>query len=107
MRQIILFIVLITLVCSVQAKTLAVGKVDRIYPNGNHIHFRLKNDSCISGLQYYYFNLLDSSGNRSVTAQAWYSLLLSASVSGAEVSVSVVECGDEAKIPVSYIFQDF
>lgn len=107
MRKVILFIILAASIQPVQARTTVSGEIARIYPNGNHIHFRLKNDNCVDSSEYYYFSLTDSSGNPSEVAKAWYSLLLSAAVAGKKINVSVAECVGGTKIPVRYIYQDF
>jgi hypothetical protein len=33
------------------------GEIKRIYPTSDVVYFRLKNDTCISGSQYYYFRM--------------------------------------------------
>ncbi|WP_347331329.1 hypothetical protein [Marinimicrobium locisalis] len=101
------FLLVALLAHTADAKKTVRGEVARIYPASNAIHFRLKNDDCISGSQYYYFNLTDASGEASELSKAWYALLLSASVSGKGIAVSVEECLDEGRIPVRYIYQDF
>ena len=54
------------------------GEVARIYPSGNAVHFKLKNDQCGNTGQYYYFLL------GSEVEKAWYSRATVGFVGGAD-----------------------
>ncbi|USD23362.1 hypothetical protein [Microbulbifer variabilis] len=86
------------------AESLAVtniGLVDRIYPSGESVKFRLKEDSCNGSLNEYYEFALDSE-----IKKAWFSILLSAAATGAEVAVRVEVCEGNRK-SIDYLYQDF
>ncbi|WP_444916251.1 hypothetical protein ACJJIX_16870 [Microbulbifer sp. VAAC004] len=78
-----------------------VGLVDRIYPSGESVKFRLKEDSCNGSLNEYYEFTLDSE-----IKKAWFSILLSAAATGAEIAVRVEVCEGNRKL-IDYLYQDF
>lgn len=83
------------------------GKVKRIYLVNDTVHFRLKGDTCITGSQYYYFKMEDSSANSLIDAKNWYSMLLASAMAGKSVSVKVNSCPTEGHARVKYLYQDY
>lgn len=77
------------------------GEVARIYPSGNAVHFKLKNDQCGNTGQYYYFML------GTEVEKAWYALLLAAANTNKPVAVSVPACPTTTYVQVRYIYQDY
>lgn len=83
------------------------GEIKRIYPNKNKVFFRLKNDACISGSQYYYFTMSEADDSGKYAAQNWYSMLLASAVSSKPVSVKVESCPVDGHIEINYMYQDY
>jgi len=81
------------------------GVVSRIFPNGNNVYFRLKNDTCINSAtnDYYYIDMV----NQKPAASNWFAMLLAASATGKPVRVSVEACGVAGNTAIRYIYQDF
>lgn len=77
------------------------GEVARIYPSGNAVHFKLKDDQCGNTVQYYYFMLVTE------VEKAWYALLLAAANTNKPVAVSVPACPRTTYVQVHYIYQDY
>lgn len=101
MKRIYLFVAALLLASNAFANITVHGEVARIYPSGNAINFKLKNDQCGNTGQYYYFNL------SSDTEKAWYAMMLAAANTKAQISVSIPACPTTAKELVRYIYQDF
>ncbi len=83
------------------------GEVKRIYPNGDQINFRLKNDTCITGSQYYFFKMNENDISGKYASKNWYSMLLASAMASKPVSVSVNECPAEGNVEIKYIYQDY
>ena len=83
------------------------GEVKRIYPNGDTVKFRIKNDTCITGNQYYYFRMNDSDSTGMYAAKNWYSMLLASAMASKSVSVSVASCPTEGNVEIKYLYQDY
>lgn len=79
------------------------GLVDRIYPYGGHVNFRLKDDDCKSSAvnSYWQFDL------DSETSKAWFAMLLSASATKTTIKLGVPECDPSKNQYISYMYQDF
>jgi hypothetical protein len=90
----------------VAAETI-VGEIKRIYPTRDIVYFRIKGDTCISGGQYYYFQMNDSDNTGKYAAKNWYSMLLASATSKIPVHVKVSSCPTEGHIEVDYIYQDY
>ncbi|GLX85920.1 hypothetical protein tloyanaT_21720 [Thalassotalea loyana] len=101
-------IIIFTLVASLKVNAIAiVGEIERIYPTRETVYFRLKDDDCISGNQYYYFQMGEQNSTAKYASHNWYALMLAAANTKSKISVSVPSCDSEGHIQVSYIFQDF
>lgn len=83
------------------------GEINRIYPTRDTIYFRLKNDTCINGSQYYYFEMNDTDDIGKYAAKNWYSMLLASAMATKAVSVKVMSCPSEGHVKVQYIYQDY
>lgn len=83
------------------------GEVKRIYPTRDTINFRLKDDTCISGSQYYYFRMNDTDNVGKYAARNWYAMLLASAHAGTPVSVSVDDCPTEGHVEINYLYQDY
>lgn len=80
------------------------GKVARIYPQGDRVHFNLKGDQCGLGIdQHYYYFTLDTD-----VKKAWYSLILAAANTDKPILVSLPDCpAPGSQVEVRYLYQDF
>ncbi|WP_144405932.1 hypothetical protein [Kangiella geojedonensis] len=83
------------------------GEVKRIYAVNDKVHFRIKGDDCITGSQYYYFKMNDTSANTVIDAKNWYSMLLASAMAGKPVSVKVNSCPTEGSVEISYLYQEY
>jgi type 1 fimbria pilin len=84
------------------AYTNTVGAVARIFPSGDsNIYFRLADDQCnvASSGDYYYFSTTHAQ------AKNWYAVLLLASASGKQITVSVNDCATGNKA-IRYLLID-
>ncbi|WP_062269285.1 hypothetical protein [Endozoicomonas arenosclerae] len=106
MKSILLVFIMLFLGSTVQASFYQ-GEVARIYPSDEYVFFRLKNDECITGSQYYYFSFDNTSEDGMYAAKNWYSMLLASAMAGKPVRVKVKECPGEGNVRVQYIFQDY
>ena len=101
-NRILMLVLFLTLSNSVMAVGVT-GKVARLYPQGDIVYFRLKNDTCNTGNDYYTFNMT----TQAPAAKNWYALLLAAGVSQQEVRVAVADCTAGQDKQVIYIYQDY
>ncbi|WP_020405330.1 hypothetical protein [Hahella ganghwensis] len=83
------------------------GDVKRIYPKNAVVYFRLKDDTCISGSQYYYFKMDDTSTDGKYAAKNWYTLLVSGAMASKPVSVKVESCATEGNVEIEYLYQEY
>lgn len=97
------------LISTASARSIS-GYVERIYPTidagGNHVvNFRIKGDDCkrtgSDGNTYWRFNLDGE------VKEAWFSMLLAASVSGKIIKVGIPVCEPSQDQYINYIFQDY
>lgn len=96
-----LFIFALLMSVNAAANVTVQGEVARLYPSGNAVHFKLKNDQCGNTGQYYYFPL------GTEVEKAWYAMLLAAATTGKPVKVSIPGCPATAYVLVRYIYQDY
>ncbi|WP_226648738.1 hypothetical protein [Microbulbifer variabilis] len=101
MKKAFIFLIVSFLSAGTFAATTNIGLVERIYPSGTSVKFRLKNDPCnVNSKGEYYEFELDTD-----VKKAWFTILLAAANSGKEVSVRVEACEGGVKTVV-YIFMD-
>lgn len=105
--QVLLLLSPFFVVCVSANAKVVTGEIKRIYPTSGTVYFRLKNDICISGNQYYYFQMNDSTNTGKYASHNWYSLLLASAHANKSVSVKVASCPEEGHVPVVYIYQDY
>jgi hypothetical protein len=81
------------------------GPILRLYPSGDYVYFRLKDDTCNSTAnnEFYYFNMTENHH----AAKNWYSMILAAGSTGKPVKVQVSNCNLAGNKKVTYVFQDF
>lgn len=82
-------------------------EVKRIYPTRDTIFFRLKDDECIQGSQYYYFQFNETDNVGMYAAKNWYSMLLASAMAGKAISIKVPSCPTDGNIKIDYVFQDY
>jgi hypothetical protein len=104
--KIILFVSVLSTSITIHAAG-STGEVKRIYPTRDTIYFRLKNDTCITGSQYYFFRFNESDNIGKYAAKNWYSMLLANAMSSKPVSVSVTSCPQEGHVEIDYLYQDY
>ncbi len=100
--RIIAFIFMVTFSLnslSIEAK----GLVERIFPTGDYVNFRLKGDSCKSSPHntYWKFSLTTEVG------KAWFAMLLSAAATKTEIKVHASTCDKTTSSDIYYVIQDF
>ena len=106
MRLRILFIVAVAISCFSAATNAATitGYVERIYPSGHYVNFRLKGDSCklsgSAGNTYWRFRLSTE------VEHAWFSMLLAAAHNKSQVRISVPSCTPQESQVIRYLFID-
>lgn len=83
------------------------GQIKRIYPSGDRVYFRLKNDNCLSGSQYYYFEMDDNSDKGKYAAPNWYTMLIASAHANKTISVKVSSCPQQGHAQVIYLYQDY
>jgi hypothetical protein len=83
------------------------GEIKRIYPTNDVVYFRLKNDTCISGTQYYYFRMNEADLKGQYAAKNWFSMLLASALESKPISVKVNNCPADGNVEVQYIYQDY
>jgi len=85
------------------------GFVSRIFIQGATVNFKLKDDTCVTGSQYYLFRMNDADETRQYAAKNWYALLLASAMASKPITVNVASCPGEgeSRAVVKYIFQDY
>ncbi|WP_444886461.1 hypothetical protein [Microbulbifer sp. JMSA008] len=84
------------------------GEIKRIFPStSGEVRFRLKNDSCISGSQYYFFEMNENDPTGKYASKNWYSMLLASAMANKEVSINIESCPTSGDAKINYIFQDY
>ncbi|ALU43557.1 MULTISPECIES: hypothetical protein [Pseudoalteromonas] len=82
-----------------------VGQVERIYPSGGKVFFRLKGDECKqsanAGNTYWYFELADA------TAGVNVSMLLAAANTSKTIKIGYPSCDPTKNQKINYLYQDF
>ena len=106
MRLLVLFTVAAAVLCfspATKAATIT-GYVERIYPNGEYVNFRLKDDQCklsgSAGNTYWRFRLSTE------VEHAWFSMLLAAAHNKSKVRISVPSCTPQNTQIIRYLFID-
>lgn len=94
-----LIFILVFSAISVYGETIK-GEVKRIYPTRNTVYFHLKNDTCISGQQYYYFSMNDKDNIGKYAAKNWYTMLLASAMASKPVHVRVDSCPGEGHVQI-------
>ncbi|WKD48409.1 hypothetical protein [Microbulbifer spongiae] len=106
LRKISAVVIIFCSMEAIAAETIT-GEIKRLYPDRGKIFFRLKNDTCIAGNQYYYFEMNEEDARGKYAAKNWYSMLLANGMAGKKVTVSVPECPPSGNIEILYLFQEY
>ncbi|KAF7785557.1 hypothetical protein PRUB_a4244 [Pseudoalteromonas rubra] len=81
------------------------GQVERIYPSGSRVYFRLKGDECKkganSGNTYWYYELSEATANVNTA------ILLAAANTGKSLRVGYPSCDATKTQKINYLYQDF
>lgn len=103
------FVVFISLfiVCQEGFADFSAGEIERIYPVSDTVYFRLKDDICITGSQYYFFRMNDVDSTGKYASKNWYAMLLASAMAGKPIRVKVSTCPAEGNAEIVYIFQDY
>ncbi|RZM84924.1 hypothetical protein [Pseudoalteromonas rubra] len=82
-----------------------VGQVERIYPSGSRVYFRLKGDECKqganSGNTYWYYELSEAASGVNT------SMLLAAANTGKIIKIGYPSCDATKNQKINYLYQDF